>query len=297
MGIDRKGYSPANLKSIWKVLFNYFDKLFHECKVIQNKNIKRDESGYDLSQHAIITKTNSPYARVKLIASYLMMFIYNLVPGTKRVKYKEIDYLMIPVKDLFIMAGKFSDKAFRNIGNQYGKNWIEYVNKKYWPKPKKTKVGYGEIPITKQDLVYMYYDKKLTQPQIAKIIGVGHSKMDRIFKHYDLPARDHRYMYISPTKLADLYYEQDFTIEEISRILDASQNTILVKMKQYNIPRRDKRYTTPIDMARAKVFKSQLRKQLRLNPIYSKYVIEVMDHFDRDPDLKPETAKIEKRDN
>lgn len=295
MAKDKKGYSPTQLKVIWKGLFDYLDKLFHECKVIKTDEADGDDLCYDLSKHVIKVDLRKRFTRTRVIVAYIVMFIYNLVPGTKRVKYKDADYLMLPLKNLMVMGGKIREEIFPlNVKNPITR-WEEHLNKKYDPKLKKKVIP--KIPITKQDLSYMYYDKKLTKTQIAEVLGIGVVKMNLIFRHYDLPGRHAKYVYISPNKLADLYYEQDFTIAEIARILDVAIETVNKKLVEYNIPKRDKRYTTPIFMARSKVFKSQLRKQLRLNPAYAIHMREVMDHFDRDPDLKPETAKVEKENN
>lgn len=287
----RKGYNPETLKCLWRYLFNFLDKLFKDCKVIVNDT----DSGYDISKHIIRMKHHTPFTRIELIVSYIKMLILNLVPGTKRVKYKDMYYLMVSYKDIDFMACKVAERVLYDINETFRESWLKYVDKKYEVKPEKKPLKIDMI--SKEDLSYMYYDKKLTKKQIAAVLKMSTVTLNVLFKKYNLTARQSTYVYISPKKLDDLYYNQDFTVEEIANILDVDYTTIIRKMDEYGIERRKSCYTIPAFMNRMRVFKSQLRKQFRLNPIYAKGAKEVLDHFDRDPDLKPETEKVEKENN
>jgi predicted DNA-binding protein YlxM (UPF0122 family) len=285
-----KGYDPKQIRLIWNYFFNFLDKLFKDCKVTLTKKPK----GYDLEEHTITMKPSTAFTKVELIASYIKMFLYNLAPGIKKVKYKDMDYLMVSLKDIDLMAGRIAEDMTYYNKERFTGNWIEHVEKKYTVK--KPKSNSKTDMISKEDLCYMYYDKRLTMKQIAAILKVTERTVTNLFRKHGITGRMPT-IYISPKKLDDLYYNQDFSVEEIAKIFDVTRQTIMKKMDEYGMERRKSAYTIPAFMNRMRVFKSQLRKQFRLNPIYAKGAREVLAHFDRDPDLKPETEKVEKENN
>jgi len=282
-GGTHKWYNPTRIMLAWSYFVRFLDRIFKECDIIYG-----DDNVYDLSQHKIKIKRKAHGGRVLLIANIIKMIIYNLVPGTKHVKYNDIDHLLVSFKDIDKMSVKMGMEVFSDFSHskEFDK-WIDWVEERH-VKPKEDK----KFIISKADLSYMYYDKKLSKKQIAEMLKISIYKLDRIFRDYELPVRkSNTKIYISPEKLDDLYYNQDFTINEIAKIFEVDRKRIIERMDKYKMPRREAAFHNPMHKQRQRAFKSVLRKKFRANSIYVKFAREVIKEAEEDPTLPVKDAK------
>lgn len=272
-----KWYDTRSLYRVWSGIISLLDKFFDTCKIKYGK----EDSRYDLGKHTIYIKKSSNFNKLRLVSDVIKMIIYNLAPGTKHVKYKEDDYLMVSFNDIDQMAGRIGEKSYGHFSD----TWIEHLEEKKQKQEDDDNAVNKKKP-SKETLKHLYYDKNLTLKAIAKLADVTPQTVVNWMASYDLPTSKRDYVYISPQRLDELYYEQDFSLEEIGKILGVSDMTIHNKMKEYNMPRRDKVYTVPAFTNRVRAFKSSLRKKIRQNPYYVKAIEEVLEQAKEDIDLK-----------
>lgn len=274
MDKNKTWYNPKVIFKNWQYVMKMLDKIFHDCNIFCSNKKDNDYIDYDLIQHSISIKKGGSYNRVRFVAAMIEMIIFNLAPGSWRVKYNGENYLLISRLNIFKMAGIIAHKLYPDMTDK----WLDWVKKQEHEQKELRKSPI----ISKSDLSHMYYDKGLTCKQIADIVGKNFRTVHNWMNAYGLSRRSN-HIYISPQKLDDLYYNQDFTLKEIAKIFDVDFKTILQRMKDYNMPRRDRNYTVPFHNNRTKAFRSALRKKFRRNFYYIEVAREVIKEIENDP--------------
>ena len=251
-----------------------------------NKEYTDDvERGYDRGKNKIYVRKYKKYNRIFFVSDVIKFIIYSLVPDAKKVKYKGVDHILISVDDIDDQAVRFSSKVYDSIDLESWKKYRDNRREDNKEKKKRKSPSHRKRP-SKGDLRYLYYDKKLTQAQIAELYDVHVITVTKWFKKYDLPGRG-RKKYISPDKLEDLYYEQDFTIREIAKILEVDKMVVYNSMKEHGFEFRDKKMFGGNNVySKKKAFRSTLRKKFRRNEVYVDIAEEVLEKAKKDRDLK-----------
>lgn len=101
--------------------------------------------------------------------------------------------------------------------------------------------------LTKEELEYLYYEKKLTQNELAPLLGVkSYITVRRMLHEYGIKTNKNA-MRSDITKkgmsdkqfksyLEDLYLNKKCSIRKISKIVGISQRTVRNYFQKYNIP-------------------------------------------------------------
>lgn len=104
-----------------------------------------------------------------------------------------------------------------------------------------------ECKLTKEELEYLYYNKGLTQKQLAPILGVKSDiTVRRMLHKYGIDTNKNQ-MRSNRTKngmsddefkkyLEDLYLNKKYSISKISKMIGVTQNATRRYFKKYGIP-------------------------------------------------------------
>lgn len=103
----------------------------------------------------------------------------------------------------------------------------------------------GIFPISKSELINLYFKKQLSMFQIAGKLGCTHSAIVYKFKKFNLKSRGHLGL-TKPIKLTKqgfeyLYYQKRLSLKKIANMVHCSESGLERRFKNYNLVSRENR--------------------------------------------------------
>mgnify|MGYP001601920277 CR=1 FL=1 len=95
--------------------------------------------------------------------------------------------------------------------------------------------GYTKMFLTKEELGYLYINKKLDIISIGKKVGLPHTLIYAWLRKYEIKRLSKK---PSKDKLTQLYLHEKLNTVEIARKLNANQPTVYNWIRDYGIPMR-----------------------------------------------------------